>query len=88
MSRDETAPTAIPAAVMYTLVSPSLWFAAPSDPAPVQAEVTLGQRRLLLERGSDGAHRVARLISTDPRDYLDPRWQPGAVWQPPGGPAF
>jgi hypothetical protein len=36
-------------------------------------------RLLLVTPGPGGTGTVQRLISTDPFDYLDPRWQPGTV---------
>ena len=44
------------------------------------AELSVGSRCLLLERHPDGQHRILRLLSTDPADYLDPRLMPGALW--------
>ncbi|MFZ5823326.1 MAG: YlzJ-like family protein [Bacillota bacterium] len=49
---------------------------APSTPA--RAEMVVDGRILEVEPGSDGTATVQRLLSTDPRDYLDPRFQPGA----------
>lgn len=40
-------------------------------------EVEFGGARLIVVRTADGGARVVRLISTDPRDYLDPRFSPG-----------
>ncbi len=42
-------------------------------------ELPLGGRRLIVSPQPDGSARLVRLISTDPADYLDPRWQPGAA---------
>jgi hypothetical protein len=36
-------------------------------------------RLLLVTPGAGGVGTVQRLVSSDPFDYLDPRWQPGAV---------
>lgn len=46
------------------------------EPAP-QREVTLQGHRLIVEDGPGGLSRIVRLISTDPAEYLDPRWTPG-----------
>lgn len=40
-------------------------------------EIQIGSGVVLVEPGGDGTGTVVRLISTNPRDYLDPRFQPG-----------
>lgn len=42
-------------------------------------EMPIGDRRLVVMPERDGTARVVRLISTNPADYLDARWQPGAL---------
>ncbi|MFZ5633915.1 MAG: YlzJ-like family protein [Bacillota bacterium] len=32
---------------------------------------------VLVERTRDGRHKIARLLSTDPADYLKPEYTPG-----------
>jgi hypothetical protein len=54
-----------------------------TDAAGDTAEVADGLRRITLLRCSDGRLRVQRLVSTEPRDYLDRRWEPGRVWSGP-----
>lgn len=47
-------------------------------------------RRLLLCRDGSGVVRIERLVSTEPRDYLDPALQPGVLhrgWGPARGDA-
>ncbi len=46
--------------------SPSSW-----------AEVTQGERVFMVSLQPDGKRRIERLISSDPMDYLNPKWQPG-----------
>ncbi len=43
-----------------------------------------GPFRLLVETLPDGRRRVSRLLSSDPYDYLDPRFAPGTYL--PSGP--
>jgi hypothetical protein len=40
-------------------------------------EMAVDGRMLQVLPGRDGTGTVQRLISGDPQDYLDPRWQPG-----------
>lgn len=34
---------------------------------------------LLVEQMPGGEYRIQRLISTNPRDFLNPKWQPGSI---------
>lgn len=45
---------------------------------PPRAEMQLDGRVLEVEPGNDGTALLVRLVSTNPQDYLDPRFQPGA----------
>lgn len=47
----------------------------PDLPASVEAVIE-GRLMQVLPTG-DGMAVVQRLLSSDPRDYLEPRWQPG-----------
>jgi hypothetical protein len=42
-------------------------------------EMSVAGRLLQVVPLANGLGRVERLISADPQDYLDSRWQPGAV---------
>ncbi len=54
-----------------------------SEPAPVILASIAG-RRVLVEEAGPGRVRVRQLLSTDPRDFLDSRWLPGAEHDHPG----
>jgi len=45
--------------------------------APALSEVVLDGRVLQVNPAGDGTGTLVRLISGDPNDYLDPRFQPG-----------
>ncbi|OUM95222.1 MAG: hypothetical protein BAA04_03505 [Firmicutes bacterium ZCTH02-B6] len=47
---------------------------------PALVEVPVGHMRLVLEAGADGRHRIHRVLSTDPADYLRPELAPGSMW--------
>ena len=52
------------------------------DSTPSGCEPSWGQvggRLCLLRADPDGQVRVERLVSLNPGDYWDPRWQPGAL---------
>lgn len=42
-------------------------------------ELEIEGRKVLVTVNSRGEQVIARLLSTDPADYLDPRWTPGNV---------
>jgi len=44
-----------------------------------------GEVRLVLEAGPGGGWRVGRLVSSDPSDFLDPRFTPGREVPRPEG---
>ncbi|HWI66166.1 MAG TPA: YlzJ-like family protein [Symbiobacteriaceae bacterium] len=62
-----------------------LWTALPVEmvvqglepDAPAAMEMMVEGRLLQVLPGQNGTGTVQRLLSTDPMDYLDPRWQPG-----------
>ncbi len=65
--------------ILWTIVPvEEVWGLPPTDLQV--AELSVGHRCLVLEREPDGAQRVLRLVSTDPQDYLDPRFTPGSPW--------
>ncbi len=68
--------------MLFSIVPPEDVWSEP--PAVAQAAVyrwirLSGGGLVQLSPGPDG-YRVARLVSPEPRDYLDPALQPGARW--------
>lgn len=43
----------------------------------VQREIEVAGKRMIVTVGAQGEQRISRLLSTDPNDFLDPRWTPG-----------
>lgn len=66
---------------LYTVMPLELVFEQPAG-NDVPVEVESQGRRLLVQR-SGQSWSVVRLLSTDPADFLDPRWQPGTTLQTP-----
>ena len=67
--------------MLWSIMDPEAVFAAPPEPVPALLDVPLpvpGARLLCRGDGRGGAV-VERLFATDPRLYLDPRYQPGAA---------
>lgn len=44
------------------------------------AEMSIGPVTVVVHTDKQGRRQVHRLMSTNPRDYLRPEWQPGAPW--------
>lgn len=42
-------------------------------------EVEFEGRKIVVVVDGRGEQRISRLISTDPNDFLDPRWSPGNI---------
>ncbi len=65
--------------VLYTpLALEQVWAAVPAD-GRGDSLARVHQRTCLVRVGADGQRRLERLLSTDPRDFLDPRLQPGQL---------
>jgi len=65
--------------VIYTIYPPEVVLEPPQSEERKYLTVDCGGRILVLDV-TDGQARVARLLSVDPSDYLNPAWQPGAVF--------
>lgn len=72
---------------MTELGASILWTAMPVDlvtdglqpEIPAAVDMVVDGRLMQVMPGQGGRGTVQRLLSTDPQDYLDPRWQPGMV---------
>jgi len=65
--------------LIYSIVPPEVVFSRDGETRPrVWEEMESdGARRVLVRRDGDGRAVIERIISTEPRDYLDPALQPG-----------
>lgn len=63
---------------LYTLVPAECFLEQPETVQQAPRQLHNGAS-ILEGRVVDGAFTVSRLISTDPKLYLDPRYTPGAV---------
>ncbi|MBE3591087.1 MAG: hypothetical protein IMW98_09795 [Firmicutes bacterium] len=61
----------------WTILPPEVVF-QPVEAAPRRMVGTYEGRRVILEAGEDG-WRLGALLSTDPNDFLDPRFRPGTL---------
>lgn len=68
--------------MLYTIVPLETVFNVYSDTPEQTVEATvftIEGRSVVCHKDSRGQWRLHRLLSTNPNDYLDPRWQPGIV---------
>lgn len=64
--------------MLYTIVPIEEVMAVPQDASQVSyIEARVAGRLVVLGIRPGAAPRIERLISLDPFDYLDERWQPG-----------
>lgn len=71
--------TELGASILWTAMPVDLVIAGLEPEAPAAMEMMVEGRLLQVLPGQSGTGTVQRLLSTDPQDYLDPRWQPGTV---------
>jgi hypothetical protein len=61
--------------VLYTIYPPEVVMQSKEEePGYLTLDI---QGKTLVLRLVNGQAQIERIISTDPRDYLDPKWQPG-----------
>lgn len=64
--------------ILYTPLPMEAIFPVPDDPAPPRW-MSIHGRLCLVEPDACGLPRIVRLGSTNPDDFLDPRFQPGTL---------
>lgn len=65
--------------VLYSIYPPEVVLTQAESSEPRYFTVELDGRAFVLEM-KDGRAQIVRLLSTNPRDYLNSRWQPGAAF--------
>ncbi|NMB01189.1 MAG: hypothetical protein GX971_06685 [Firmicutes bacterium] len=65
--------------MLYTVIPVEDVFEGMDEESPVTSELTLGGITLEVELLGEFQARVVRVLSTDPRHFLEPNCQPGAV---------
>lgn len=73
--------------MLFSIIPPEDVWAGAQDGGPAAGAtqwLPIGRGAIVYLR-QDPRHGICieRLISMEPRDYLDPRWQPGAPWPHP-----
>lgn len=69
--------------ILWTVMPLELVFENVATPQTF-VELRQGKRLFLLQPQPDGRAKLVRLISSDPRDFLNPAWQPGTILPWPG----
>ena len=65
--------------ILYTVIPLDDVFEGIEEPPITTTEMAVGGMTLELEPLDDFRAKVVRIISSDPRHYLAPHYQPGAV---------
>lgn len=71
--------TELGASILWTAMPVEMVVNGLEPQPPAAMEMMVEGRLLQVLPGQNGRGTVQRLLSTDPQDYLDPRWQPGAA---------
>jgi hypothetical protein len=72
--------------VLWSLLDPETVWAERREPDVAWRPLGPG-RWVALAMGPSGRPAVVRLVSTEPRDYLDPALAPGTIWPERASPA-
>lgn len=65
--------------IHYTLLDPQVIWSNPNQDLSRLEERVIDGVRVIFNRNSDTTWSVARIISTNPADYLRPELQPGCL---------
>lgn len=69
--------------LLYTIVPPEAIFGmdggVEGDVGGEELAVEVQGIPMLVEPAGMGCGKVRRILSTNPQDFLDPRWQPGVM---------
>jgi CelD/BcsL family acetyltransferase involved in cellulose biosynthesis len=65
--------------ILYSIYPVELIMGEEDEKEESYREVEFEGRKIVVEVNSRGEQRISRLISTDPNDFLDPRWSPGNI---------
>lgn len=66
--------------ILWSVIPLEVLYASTCDASAVETqEIQMGQARMVISSAPFGMAKVERLISPNPRDYLRPEWQPGAL---------
>lgn len=66
--------------MFYTIYPLEMVLEEDSGTGPALVELSVGGRTVVAAQTAGGGLTLQRLLSTDPADYLDPSFQPGATW--------
>lgn len=71
---------------LYTIFPPEFIFdeddCEHQSKQAVEVEIQRNGMSFLVSPADGGQMKINRLISTNPRDYLNPDWQPGSIMKP------
>jgi hypothetical protein len=66
--------------ILWSIIPTDILFASNGKADEVELqELQLGHATMVVSPAQFGMAKIERLISPNPRDYLKPEWQPGAL---------
>ncbi len=65
--------------ILYSIYPVELVMGEGEEGEESYREVEYEGRKIVVKVDGRGEQRISRLISTDPNDFLDPRWSPGNI---------
>ncbi|HEX3032943.1 MAG TPA: YlzJ-like family protein [Bacillota bacterium] len=63
--------------ILYTTMPLEKVLEGHDHPIKPTVEMTIEGKQVVIEPGEHNSGKIVRLISTEPNDFLDPRFQPG-----------
>lgn len=63
--------------IHWSIIPSEMTFGMGNTPTPHYEECMIDGVQMLVEIDSSGQAKIARLLSPNPQDYLNPRFQPG-----------
>lgn len=64
---------------LYTPMAESDIFPNQGTNTSARIVTTYQSRSVYVEKNDNGNYQIVKLLSTDPKDFMDPQYQPGAI---------
>lgn len=65
--------------ILYTPIVESDIFPAQDQKSSNRSVIIHRNKTIFVENNGDGNYKVVQLLSTDPKDFMDPQYQPGSI---------
>jgi|GEM_PF-399061 len=68
--------------MIYSIIPPDRLLYNPEDDKQVRMEVNINGEQVVLLKNDNNTYTIERLISTNPKAYLNPEFAPGTIIMP------